>query len=169
MGRRLYCGGLSYGTDDARLREACAVFGRVEEVKVITDRETGQSRGFGFVTFAVEADALRAQQKLDGSNLDGRTIRVNEAEDRRSGNRSTRNEERPPRDDQRVAVQGWRRDDPQSGEATSAAPSGASRRREPPPEQAFAEPRDDAPPPLMPTRNKGGEHPPRPLRRREER
>ena len=86
MTRKLFVGGLSWNTNDDGLREAFARFGNVEEAKVITDRETGRSRGFGFVTFADEAAAKTATQELNGQALDGRTIKVTEAEERqRSG------------------------------------------------------------------------------------
>jgi heterogeneous nuclear ribonucleoprotein A1/A3 len=89
MGNKLFVGGLAWGTDDQGLGQAFEVHGNVTEAKVISDRETGRSRGFGFVTFAEAADASTAMQALDGSDLDGRTIRVNMAEDkpRRDNNR----------------------------------------------------------------------------------
>ncbi|MEO1269107.1 MAG: RNA-binding protein [Myxococcota bacterium] len=85
MSKKLFVGGLSWGTDDYGLRQAFETFGEVTEAKVITDRETGRSRGFGFVTFANAADAEQAMGDMDGTTLDGRTIRVNEAHDRRGG------------------------------------------------------------------------------------
>ena len=85
MGKKLFIGGLSWGTTDDSLREAFERFGEVVEAKVITDRETGRSRGFGFVTFVEDAPGTEAQSEMDGAELDGRTIRVNEAHDRRVG------------------------------------------------------------------------------------
>lgn len=85
MGKKLFVGGLSWDTNDASLRSAFARFGEVSEAKVITDRETDRSRGFGFVSFNDEAAADTAIQEMDGSTLDGRTIKVNEAQDRRGG------------------------------------------------------------------------------------
>jgi RNA recognition motif-containing protein len=85
MGRKLFVGGLSWGTRDQGLRTAFEKFGQVEEAKVIMERETGRSRGFGFVTFANQEDATRAMAAMNGATLDGRTIRVNEAEDKGSG------------------------------------------------------------------------------------
>ncbi|MFK7926797.1 MAG: RNA recognition motif domain-containing protein, partial [Myxococcota bacterium] len=85
MGNKLFVGGLAWATDDSGLHDAFSRFGEVSEAKVILDRETGRSRGFGFVTYNQEADAQSAIQALDGSSLDGRTIRVNEAQDRRGG------------------------------------------------------------------------------------
>jgi RNA recognition motif-containing protein len=82
MTSKVFVGGLSWDTDDVGLNDAFAVIGPVVEAKVITDRDTGRSRGFGFVTFQNQADASAAIQQLDGSSLDGRTIRVNEANDR---------------------------------------------------------------------------------------
>jgi cold-inducible RNA-binding protein len=82
MSKRLFVGGLSWGTDDDGLRRAFDGFGELDDVKVITDRATGQSRGFGFVTFADDAAADKAIAEMDGSELDGRTIRVNEAQER---------------------------------------------------------------------------------------
>jgi len=82
MSNKLFVGGLSWGTTDDGLRRAFEAYGDVTDAKVITDRETGRSRGFGFVTFAEAADAQSAMQAMDGSDLDGRSIRVNEANDR---------------------------------------------------------------------------------------
>ena len=81
MGKKLFVGGLSWDTRDDGLRQAFEPFGDVQEAKVITDRDTGRSRGFGFVTYQEEADAQNAMQEMDGKMLDGRTIRVNEARD----------------------------------------------------------------------------------------
>ena len=81
--KKLFVGGLSWGTDDQGLREAFESFGEVTDAKVITDRETGRSRGFGFVTFANPEDGDRAIEEMDGQPLDGRNIRVNEAQERR--------------------------------------------------------------------------------------
>ncbi|MBK8235996.1 MAG: RNA-binding protein [Nannocystaceae bacterium] len=80
MSKKLFVGGLSWGTTDDRLKEAFGRFGEVTEAKIITDRETGRSRGFGFVTYAEPAAAEQAIKELDGQELDGRTIRVNEAQ-----------------------------------------------------------------------------------------
>jgi len=96
MGSRLFVGGLSFSTDDAGLRAAFEPHGKVLEAKVITDRETGRSRGFGFVNFADESEAREAVAKMDGAFVDGRTIRVNEAQDRAGPARSGG----PPRDRQ---------------------------------------------------------------------
>jgi RNA recognition motif-containing protein len=87
MSKKLFVGGLSWGTDDEGLRQAFSRFGQISEAKVITDRETGRSRGFGFITFASDSDATSAMSEMDGKELDGRTIKVNEAQERppRSG------------------------------------------------------------------------------------
>jgi len=81
MQNKLYVGGLSYDTNNGGLEKAFASFGQIEEAKVIMDRETGRSRGFGFVTFASEADAQKALA-MNGTQLDGRTLKVNIAEDK---------------------------------------------------------------------------------------
>jgi cold-inducible RNA-binding protein len=85
MGNRLFIGGLSWDTDDNGLRNAFEGFGELDDVKVITDRDTGRSRGFGFVTFANKDDARKAMEQMDGKELDGRTIKVNEAQERQGG------------------------------------------------------------------------------------
>ncbi len=85
MSNKLFVGGLSWNTDDGGLREAFEPFGEIVEAKVITDRDTGRSRGFGFVTYTDGAAAQTAMQEMNGSMLDGRSLRVNEAQDRRDG------------------------------------------------------------------------------------
>ncbi|MBI5509909.1 MAG: RNA-binding protein [Deltaproteobacteria bacterium] len=82
MSKKLFVGGLSFDTTDDGLREGFARFGEITEAKVITDRDTGRSRGFGFVTFTDENAAQTAISEMNGTEFDGRTIRVNEAEDR---------------------------------------------------------------------------------------
>jgi cold-inducible RNA-binding protein len=88
---KLFVGSLSWDTTDQTLREAFERFGEIVEAKVITERDTGRSRGFGFVTFAEEEAGRNAISEMDGAELDGRTIRVDEARERRSrDNRSDR-------------------------------------------------------------------------------
>ena len=84
----IYVGNLSYDTDNASLQTAFSEFGQVEDARVIEDRQTGRSRGFGFVEMADSSEAQAAIAKLNGTDLDGRTITVNEArprEDRGGG------------------------------------------------------------------------------------
>ena len=83
MGKKLFVGGLSWGVDDKMLGESFDKFGPITEVKVITDRETGRSRGFGFVTFENAGDADQACSEMDGVEIDGRAVKVNEAQDKR--------------------------------------------------------------------------------------
>ena len=85
MPKKLFVGGLSWGTDDESLRAAFERFGSIAEAKVIFERDTGRSRGFGFVTFDQPGDADRAVEEMNGADIDGRAVRVNEAEDRRGG------------------------------------------------------------------------------------
>jgi len=85
MGKKVFVGGLSWNTSDDTLRQAFERFGQVDEAKVIQDRDTGRSRGFGFVTFADAEGAQMAVSGMDGKELDGRTIKVNEAEDKPRG------------------------------------------------------------------------------------
>jgi cold-inducible RNA-binding protein len=89
MAKRLFVGGISWGTTDADLRKAFEPFGEISEAKVITERDTGRSRGFGFVTFVQDEDAKAAISKMHGTRLDGRTITVNEAQEKspRQGSR----------------------------------------------------------------------------------
>ncbi len=85
MSSRLYVGNLSYDTDTETLRQAFAGSGEVTDAHVVTDRESGRSRGFGFVTMATPEMAQKAIQEMNGAMLDGRSIRVNEAEERPRG------------------------------------------------------------------------------------
>ncbi len=85
MSNKIFVGGLSWDTSDASLRQAFEAYGSVVEAKVISDRDTGRSRGFGFVTFESPADAQAAIEEMDGAEIDGRAVRVNEAQDRRDG------------------------------------------------------------------------------------
>jgi RNA recognition motif-containing protein len=85
MSKKLFVGGLSWDTSDAGLQQAFAEFGEVVEAKVILDRETGRSRGFGFVTLKDDRSGQTAIQAMHDSTLDGRQIRVNEAEERPRG------------------------------------------------------------------------------------
>ncbi|KAF5477167.1 hypothetical protein F2P56_003838 [Juglans regia] len=79
---KLFIGGLSYATDEQSLKEAFAKYGEVVEARIIMDRETGRSRGFGFVTYTSSEEASSAIQALDGQDLHGRRVRVNYATDR---------------------------------------------------------------------------------------
>ncbi|XP_043713151.1 glycine-rich RNA-binding protein 3, mitochondrial-like [Telopea speciosissima] len=85
---KLFVGGLSYNTDDQGLRDAFTAYGEVIEARVIMDRETGRSRGFGFVSYTSSEEASSASQALDGQDLQGRRVRVNYATDRARGFRS---------------------------------------------------------------------------------
>lgn len=80
---KIYVGNLSYSTTEDSLRSAFAEFGAVEEVAVITDRDTGRPRGFGFVTMTNDEEAKAAIEALNEKELDGRALRVNEARPRR--------------------------------------------------------------------------------------
>lgn len=84
MSKKLYVGNLPFSTTEDELREAFEKHGTVESVSVITDRETGRSRGFGFVEMD-DGGADTALQALNGAELSGRTLRVNEAYERRGG------------------------------------------------------------------------------------
>jgi RNA recognition motif-containing protein len=88
MSMKLYVGGLAYSVTEQELESAFAEHGKVTSVAVITDRQTGQSKGFGFVEMSDDTEAKAAMSALNGKELSGRNIIVNEArpqEDRRSG------------------------------------------------------------------------------------
>ncbi|HVJ89096.1 MAG TPA: RNA-binding protein [Labilithrix sp.] len=82
MGNRLYVGNLSYESTAEGLRQAFAECGEVTDAHVVMDRESGRSRGFGFITMATDQDARNAMERMNGAVVDGRPLRVNEAEER---------------------------------------------------------------------------------------
>jgi RNA recognition motif-containing protein len=79
MGRKLYVGNLPYSVTEQSLESTFSKHGTVESAKVITDRDTGQSKGFGFVEMRTDSEANAAIAGLNGTELDGRPIKVNEA------------------------------------------------------------------------------------------
>jgi RNA recognition motif-containing protein len=85
LAKKLYVGNIPFSTTDADLRAMFEPHGTVTSVKVITDRETGRSRGFAFVEMDDATAAQNAIRALDGSQMGGRSLRVNEAQDRREG------------------------------------------------------------------------------------
>jgi len=87
-GKKLYVGGLPYSVSDSKLEQIFTEFGTVESARVITDRMDGRSRGFGFVEMGSQAEAQESIDKMNGSQLDGRTLTVNEARERTSGGRN---------------------------------------------------------------------------------
>jgi len=91
MAKKLFVGGLSWETTDSDLKKAFAPFGEITEAKIITDRGTGRSRGFGFVTFVRDEDAKTAISKMHGTSLNSRTLTVNEAQEKspREGGRGS--------------------------------------------------------------------------------
>ncbi len=104
---RLFIGNLSWDSDEDTLRDAFSQYGEVVDAKVITHRDTGKSRGFGFVTLATSQAAMSAIEALDGAKMDGRNIKVSIAEERRprpggggggGGGRDDRGGGRPRRD-----------------------------------------------------------------------
>jgi RNA recognition motif-containing protein len=78
----IYVGNLSYGMSEDELREAFSAYGDVASVKILTDRETGRSRGFGFVEMPNQSEGESAITQLNGKDLGGRALRVNEARPR---------------------------------------------------------------------------------------
>jgi len=87
MGRKLYVGNLPYSATEESLNAMFSDCGRVESARLITDRDTGQSKGFGFVEMSTDAEARSAIDKLNGSDYEGRPMKVNEAkpQEKRSG------------------------------------------------------------------------------------
>jgi RNA recognition motif-containing protein len=78
----IYVGNLSYGMSESELRDAFAAIGEVSSVKILMDRETGRSRGFGFVEMPNQSEAQTAITQLNGKDLGGRALRINEARPR---------------------------------------------------------------------------------------
>lgn len=87
---KIFVGGLSYDTRDEDLHQAFSAFGTPTSATVVTDRETGRSRGFGFVEFASADEARKAISGMDGKELQGRTLNVAEARSREGGGRRDR-------------------------------------------------------------------------------
>jgi RNA recognition motif-containing protein len=83
MNNRLYVGNLAFHTTEDSLLRAFSQYGEVVETKVVLDRETGRSRGFAFVVMGTAEEARKAIAEMDGADLDGRPLRVNEAEERK--------------------------------------------------------------------------------------
>ena len=79
MSKRIYVGGLPFKTTEEEMNALFATYGQVTSAKLITDRESGQSRGFGFVEMANDAEAMTAMEKLNGSDFGGRKLTINEA------------------------------------------------------------------------------------------
>jgi RNA recognition motif-containing protein len=92
MGRRLYVGNLPYSVTEASIRGAFSAAGTVDSVTVVTDRDTGQSKGFAFVEMSTPQEAVAATQALNGSTLGGRQIKVNEAKPKPSNGGGGRRE-----------------------------------------------------------------------------
>ena len=84
MTKKLYVGNLPFSTTDEQLRDMFEPHGRTQSVNVIVDRETGRSRGFAFVEFETDEGAQAAREALDGKDIEGRPLRVNEAYERGS-------------------------------------------------------------------------------------
>lgn len=94
MSKKLFVGGLSWSTTEESLKETCSVYGTILSVVIVLDKETRKSRGFGFVEFSNEAEALAATDGLNGTRLDGRNINLRPAVD----NKNKRDRaQRPPR------------------------------------------------------------------------
>lgn len=85
MGTRLYVGNLPYSVTELDLRDLFSGLGTVTDAKIITDRETGRPRGFGFVEMSSDEEARKAIEELNGRDVQGRQVAVKEAEDRRGG------------------------------------------------------------------------------------
>jgi cold-inducible RNA-binding protein len=95
--KNIFVGNLSFGATEGSVRSLFEAYGTVDRVSIVTDRDTGQARGFGFVEMSVNADADRAISELNGRDLDGRALNVNEARpktDRGSGGGGSRNNNR---------------------------------------------------------------------------
>ena len=88
MGKKLYVGNLSYDVTDSALEQMCAQFGTVESAQVIMDRDTGRSKGFGFVEMKTDQEAQAAIAGLNGQQSGGRSLTVNEARPKENGGRS---------------------------------------------------------------------------------
>ena len=90
MGNKLYVGNLNFDTTDEELENAFSEFGEIVSTLVVRDRASGRSKGFGFVEFAQEADAQKARESMDGKELSGRALRVDEAREPRNRDQRSR-------------------------------------------------------------------------------
>lgn len=90
----IFVGSLPFSIDEADLRDSFGVYGTVTSVKIITDKFTGRSKGFGFVEMSSDEEALKAIQELNGATVDGRTIVVNKSEPKPEGERRSFNNNR---------------------------------------------------------------------------
>jgi RNA recognition motif-containing protein len=97
MAKKLFIGNLAYAVTEDELRELFAQAGACESVSIVIDRDTGQSRGFGFVTMANNDDAERAKKQLDGTEVHGRRLRIDEANDQSTRPRGGAGGPRGPR------------------------------------------------------------------------
>ncbi|TGL75931.1 RNA recognition motif domain-containing protein [Leptospira yasudae] len=98
MSSKLFVGGLSWSTTDQTLRQVFEAHGAIQEANIVVDRETGRSRGFGFVTFIDSNSAKAAVSELNGKDVDGRNIVVSVAEDRSKFDRNKSNNKKNRRD-----------------------------------------------------------------------
>lgn len=98
MSSKLFVGGLSWSTTDQTLRQVFEAHGAIQEANIVVDRETGRSRGFGFVTFADQDSAKAAISELNGKEVDGRNITVSIAEERSRSDRNRNNDRKFQRD-----------------------------------------------------------------------
>jgi RNA recognition motif-containing protein len=87
MATKLYVGNLNYQTQEEDLRSLFAQYGDITSLNIVMDRDTGRSRGFGFVEYADDEQARAAESALNGAELDGRNLRVNEARPREESRR----------------------------------------------------------------------------------
>ncbi len=87
MGKKIYVGNLSFDITDSELEEAFSQFGEIVSTVVVKDRDSGRSKGFGFIEFAQEADAQQAKEAMNGKELSGRAIKVDDAREPRSRDR----------------------------------------------------------------------------------
>jgi len=88
--KNIYVGNLSFSATEDMLRSLFEKYGAVERVHIVTDRETGQARGFGFVEMSIDAEALKAISALNGFDLEGRALNINEARPREDRSRTDR-------------------------------------------------------------------------------
>jgi len=89
MGSKLYVGNLSFDTTDQGLEQSFSEYGELVSATVVRDRNTDRSRGFGFVEFSQEADAQKAKEAMNGKEVDGRALKVDEARPPRERNRNS--------------------------------------------------------------------------------